>query len=326
MSKKILQTTVVGSYPRLGYVMEAVSKYKKNKITKKELKKITDKATREVVEEQIKAGIDIIADGEQYREDMEVYFAERIEGFKEGDWIRIWGNNYYRKPIVYQKVKFISPMTVYDYLLAKKTAAGRAEVKQMFTGPYTIADWAFQEAYKSKADLIIDLAKILHTETKELEKAGCPYIQIDEPALSTHNSKDELEIARQAIEIVTKGIKAKAAIHICYGDFENIFPRILDFKIDLIDLEFTNNKFRTLDIIKKYDFQKELGFGCVDVHTKRVESKDEVKENIKKALEILPPERVYPKPDCGLKLLPRGIAYQKLCVITAAVKELKNEL
>jgi 5-methyltetrahydropteroyltriglutamate--homocysteine methyltransferase len=279
-----------------------------------------------VVEEQIKAGVDILADGEQYREDMEVYFAERIAGFKEGDWIRIWGNNYYRKPIVHKKVGFIAPMTVEDYLLAEKVTAGRAQVKQMYTGPYTIADWAFNDAYDSKADLVLDLAKILHKETKELEKKGCPYIQIDEPALSTHNSKDELEIARQAIKIVTKGVKAKTAIHICYGDFENIFPGLLDFKIDLIDLEFTNNEFRTLDIIKKYDFQKELGFGCVDVHTKRVETKQEVKENIRKALKILPPEKVYPKPDCGLKLLTRDIAFKKLCVITEAVKELRAEL
>ena len=326
MKDKILQTTVVGSYPRLNYVVEAISKFKQKRITKTELKKITDKATREVVEEQIKAGVDIIADGEQYREDMEVYFAERIAGFKEGDWIRIWGNNFYRKPIVYKKVGFIAPMTVDDFKLAERTAAGRAQVKQMFTGPYTIADWAFQEVYKSKADLVLDLAKILHRETKELEKAGCNFIQIDEPALSTHNSRDEMEIARQAIEIVTKGVKAKTAIHICYGDFENIFPGILDFKIDLIDLEFTNNQFRTLDIIKRYDFNKELGFGCVDVHTKRVESKDEVKENIKKALAILPPEKIYPKPDCGLKLLPRDIAYQKLCAITEAVKELRTEV
>jgi len=326
MTKKILQTTVVGSYPRLNYVVEAVSKFKKKEISREELKKITDRATTEVVEEQIKAGVDILADGEQYREDMEVYFAERIGGFKEGDWIRIWGNNYYRKPIVHRKVEFIAPMTVEDYLLAEKVTAGRAQVKQMYTGPYTIADWAFNDAYDSKADLILDLAEILHKETKELEKKGCPYIQIDEPALSTHNSKDELEIARQAIEIVTKGVKAKTAIHICYGDFENIFPGLLDFKIDLIDLEFTNNKFKTLDIIKKYDFQKELGFGCVDVHTKRVETKDEVKENIKKALKILPPEKIYPKPDCGLKLLTRDIAFKKLCVISEAVKELRAEL
>jgi 5-methyltetrahydropteroyltriglutamate--homocysteine methyltransferase len=263
-------------------VLDAIGKFKKKKLAKNELKKITDRATAEVVEEQIKAGIDIIADGEQYREDMEVYFAERIDGFKEGDWIRIWGNNFYRKPIVHKKVKFKAPMTLDDYLLAEKVAKGRAQVKQMFTGPYTIADWAFQEAYKSKADLIMDLAKILHKETKLLEKAGCPYIQIDEPALSTHNSKDELEYARQAMEIVTKGVKAKTAIHICYGDMENIFPELLDFNIDLIDLEFTNNKFRTLDVIKKYDFKKELGFGCVDVHTRRVETKDEVKENIRR--------------------------------------------
>ena len=326
MKENRLQTTVVGSYPRLKTVLEAVSKHKRGQLTGEQLKKATDDATREVVEEQIKAGIDIIADGEQGREDMEVYFAERIKGFREGDWIRIWGNNYYRKPIVAGKVSFVSPMTLDDFILANKTAAGRVQVKQMFTGPYTIADWAFNDSYDKKADLIMDLAEVLHRETKELEKAGCPYVQIDEPALSTHNSKDELEVARQAIETLTRGVKAKTAIHICYGDMDKIFPELLDFNIDLIDLEFTNNSFRTLDVIAKYDFNKELGFGCVDVHTRRIESVDEVKGSIRRALKLLPPERIYPKPDCGLKLLPREIAYGKLCAIGQAARELRREL
>ena len=119
---KILKTTVVGSYPKLGYVEKGLKNRNMGKITENELQKIFEKATKEVVEEQIRAGIDVIADGEQYRSDMVVYFAKQIEGFDEGEWVRIWGNNYFRKPIVLSKVKFNKPMTLKYFMLAKEVS------------------------------------------------------------------------------------------------------------------------------------------------------------------------------------------------------------
>jgi 5-methyltetrahydropteroyltriglutamate--homocysteine methyltransferase len=200
-------------------------------------------------------------------------------------------------------------------------------MKQMFTGPYTMADWSFYESHDSRWDLTLDLAEALAKEAKALDKAGCPYIQIDEPALCTHPTKEEIELQGEALAIITKGLKAYTAIHVCYGDFNLLFPEALDFKVDLIDLEFANNQFRTLDILKKYDFTKDLGFGVVDVHKKEVESVEQVKENIQLALEFLKPTQVYPKPDCGLKLLPsEEVAYKKLKAIGDAVKELREEL
>jgi 5-methyltetrahydropteroyltriglutamate--homocysteine methyltransferase len=324
---KILPTTVVGSHPRFPEVVDAVHKLKEGKISQEEYKKIVDAATKVCIDDQIKAGIDIIADGEQGREDMAVFFAERLGGFEEGKWVRVWGNNYFRKPIVTDKVEFKAPMTLEDWKFANDYANGRAEVKQMFTGPYTIADWAFYESHESRWDLTLDIAEALAKEAKALDKAGCPYIQIDEPALCTHPAPEEMELQRQALEIITKGLKAYTAIHVCYGDFNLLFPAALDFPIDLIDLEFANNNFRTLDILKQYDFTKDLGFGVVDVHKKEVESVAQVKKNINLALDFLNPEQVYPKPDCGLKLLPsEEIAYQKLKAVGDAAKELREEL
>jgi len=325
--KKILTTTVVGSHPRNPKVVEAAHRLKEKKIKQADYEAVVHEATKVCIDDQIKAGIDIIADGEQGREDMSVFFAERLGGFEEGEWVRIWGNNYFRKPIVTSRVKFKEPMTLDDWKFASKYAGKRAQVKQMFTGPYTMADWAFYEEHANRRDLTLDLAEALAKEAKALDKAGCPYIQIDEPALCTHPGEEEMMLQGEAIEIITKGLKAYTAIHVCYGDFKMLFPYALDFKIDLIDLEFANNGFRTLDVLRQYDFTKDLGFGVVDVHKAEVESVAEVKKNIIKALEFLKPEQVYPKPDCGLKLLPdERTAFLKLKAIGDAVKELREEL
>ena len=325
--KKILRTTVVGSHPRNPKVVEASRRLKSGTATKVEYDAIVAEATKICIDDQVKAGIDIIADGEQGREDMQVFFAERLGGFKEGDWVRIWGNNYFRKPLVTERVEFKKPMTLDDWVFANKYCGRRAEMKQMFTGPYTMADWSFYEKHASRKDLTLDLAEALAKEAKALDKAGCPYIQIDEPALCTHPGEEEMLLQAEAIEIITKGIKAYTAIHVCYGDFGMLFPYALDFKVDLIDLEFANNNFRTLDVLKQYRFTKDLGFGVVDVHKKEIESVPEVKANIRKALEFLRPDQVYPKPDCGLKLLPNEqTAYLKLKAVGDAVKELREEL
>jgi len=325
--KKILTTTVVGSHPRSPEVMDVLKKKEQGKATEEEYNKIVEEATKVCIDDQINAGIDIIADGEQGREDMQVFFAERLGGFEEGEWVRIWGNNYFRKPIVTERITFKGPMSLDDWSFAHDYTKGRAQVKQMFTGPYTMADWAFYESHNSRRDLTLDLAEALAKEARELDKAGCPYIQIDEPALCTHPGKDEMELQAEALEIITGGLKAYTAIHVCYGDFNMLFPSALDFKVDLIDLEFANNNFRTLDVLRKYDFTKDLGFGVVDVHKKEVETVEQVKENINLALDFLKPEQVYPKPDCGLKLLPdEHTAYLKLKAVGDAVKELRAEL
>ena len=327
MKAKILPMTVVGSHPRSPKVMEVLHKLKKGQATQEDYDTTVAEATKVCIDNQINAGIDIIADGEQGREDMQVFFAERLGGFTKGQWVRIWGNNYFRKPIVTDRIEFKGPMTLTDWQFAADYAGDRAEMKQMFTGPYTMADWSFYEAHEDRRDLTLDLAEALAKEAKALDKAGCPYIQIDEPALCTHPGVEEMELQRESLEIITKGLKAYTAIHVCYGDFNMLFPAALDFPIDLIDLEFANNNFRTLDVLRQYDFTKDLGLGVLDVHKKDIETKEAIQKPIRLALEFLKPEQIYPKPDCGLKLLPsEEVAAAKLKALGDAVKDLRDEL
>jgi 5-methyltetrahydropteroyltriglutamate--homocysteine methyltransferase len=194
----------------------------------------------------------------------------------------------------------------------------------MLTGPYTIADWSFDEQYGSRRDLVLDLARAIHDEAMDLAAAGARYIQIDEPAASARI--DELPLVAEAMGIVTEGLQAHAITHICYGDFMRAYPSMLDIPVDQIDLEMTNSDFDLLQRFREVPFTKAIGLGVVDVHSHRVESVDEVVRGIRLALEVLPPERIFVDPDCGLKTRTVEESQAKMRVIVEAVRRVRAEL
>ena len=115
-------------------------------------------------------------------------------------------------------------------------------------------------------------------------------------------------------------------MHACYGDFSTIYPDILDFEVDQFSLEFANNDYESLEIFSEYEFTKEIGYGCVDVHDSEVESVKQIKKDIKKGFDVFDPEKMWINPDCGVKLLPRETAYKKLRNMTKAAEELRKEM
>jgi 5-methyltetrahydropteroyltriglutamate--homocysteine methyltransferase len=197
-------------------------------------------------------------------------------------------------------------------------------VKGMFTGGYTVMDWSFNEFYPSRRATTLALAKVVHEEAVELEKAGAQYIQIDEPAVSTR--LDELDIAIEGLRVVTQNLDVHTVSHMCYGRFEEVYPQLLELPVEQLDLEMANSGLELLEKFRDHPFTKAIGFGVVDVHTHRVESKDEVKANIRRALEYLQPEQVFVDPDCGLKTRTVEEAQQKLRVIQEARDEVRAEL
>jgi len=166
---------------------------------------------------------------------------------------------------------------------------------------------------------------VVRDEARDLERAGAQYIQVDEPAISTR--PEEMDLAIEALGIVTKGLKAKTITHICYGDFNAIGPKLHKLPVDQIDLEFANRNFELLDFFKKRKrFPKEIGLGVVDVHSHRMEPTDEVVANLKKALKVFNPEQIYVDPDCGLKTRTVEEATAKLRLVVEATKAVRAEL
>lgn len=318
----MLLTTSVGSLPKPDYLMKARGQARKGELAPDELKRLEEQSTREWIARQEELGLDILVDGEQYRGDMVAYFAEQLDGFKHSTLVRSYGNRYYRKPIIVTKIRRRTPITVDWWRFAQ--ALTTRPVKGMLTGPYTIMDWSFNEHYPSRRATALAIAEVIRGEAKDLERAGAQYIQIDEPAISTR--LDEIELAIEALGVVTKGLRAKTITHICYGNFHALSPKLSRLPVDQIDLEFANRNFELLEAFKRLRFRKEVGLGVVDVHSHRIESREEVVANLKKALKVFKPEQIYVDPDCGLKTRTPEEALGKLRAVVEAARIVREEL
>lgn len=316
-----LLTTTVGSFPKPDYLRKARSLYSREKISADELHELELKATREVIAMQTDLGLDILVHGEMERGDMTTYFAERLDGMAVSGLVRSYGNRYYRKPVAKGPISRREPMTVEMFKYAQSLTD--KPVKGMLTGPYTMCDWSFNEYYPNRREMVLAFAEVLRDEVKDLQDAGAKYIQIDEPALSTR--PEEIEVAIEAMGIVTAGITAKTISHICYGDFATIYPRLLDLPVDQLDLEFANSDYTNLDVFKKPKFTKEVAVGVLDIHSHEIETKNQVKAGIEKALEVFDPDLVYIGPDCGLKTRTWEESREKLAVMVEAVREVRAE-
>jgi 5-methyltetrahydropteroyltriglutamate--homocysteine methyltransferase len=317
-----LWTTSVGSFPKPDYILKARSQFARKEISREDLHKLEEQATREWVEFQDSIGTDLVVDGEQYRGDMVAYFAEELPGLEMGGLVRSYGNRYYRKPIAMGPIGRDKPMTVDWWKFAQSLTD--KPVKGMLTGPYTIMDWSFNEHYATRRDFTLDLAKVIRDEALDLEKAGARYIQIDEPAASTR--MDELDLVIEAMQIVTEPLSAHTITHICYGDFHKAYPKMLDIPVDQIDLEFANSEYSLLDEFSDAPFTKAIGLGVTDVHSHEQESVDEIADGIRKSLKFIPPERMFVDPDCGLKTRTVDEAKEQLTNIKKAVDVVRAEL
>ena len=317
-----LWTTSVGSFPKPDYLTKARSRFARKEIDRAELRELEEKATREWIEFQDSIGTDVVVDGEMYRGDMVAFFAEEMPGLEIGGLVRSYGNRYYRKPIATGPVGRDHAITVDWWKFAQSLTD--APVKGMLTGPYTICDWSFNEHYDTRRDFVLDLARAVRDEALDLERAGARFIQIDEPAASTR--MDELDLVIESMQIVTEPLSAHTITHICYGDFHNAYPKMLDIPVDQIDLEFANSDYSLLKEFEDDPFTKYVGLGISDVHSHELESVDELAEGIRRALKYIPAERIFVDPDCGLKTRTVDEAKEKLSNIKKAVDVVRAEL
>jgi 5-methyltetrahydropteroyltriglutamate--homocysteine methyltransferase len=322
VSDQVLLTTTVGSFGKPDYLQKARNANARGKLGETELTELERKATEEWIRRQERLDIDILVDGEMYRGDMVAYFAERLDGFRIGGLVRSYGNRYYHKPIIASKVGRPKPMTV-DWFRYSQSLTDRP-VKGMLTGPYTMLDWSYNEAYKTRRDAALALAEVVRQEAEDLQAAGARYIQIDEPAI--HARPEEIDIAIEAMGVVTQNLDAKTVSHICYGDFAAIYPKVLELPVDQLDLAMANYGYRWLELFDKHPFTKELAIGIVDVHTHETESVATAAEGIRKGLRYVSKERLLPHPDCGLKTRSVEESEEKCRVVVEATKVVRKEL
>jgi 5-methyltetrahydropteroyltriglutamate--homocysteine methyltransferase len=316
----LFPTTSVGSFPKLDYLAQARAELRKGKITEQQLADLERRATAFWIEKQEELGIDVLVDGEQYRGDMVAYFAERVPGFVEGGLVRSYGNRYYHKPIITAEIRWPGPITVSWWQYAQSLT--KKPVKGMLTGPYTMMDWSFNEHYPDRRATCMALAGMIRREVEALVEAGCKIIQVDEPALSVR--PEELPVAVEAMDRVTRDLPAYFITHACYGAFDQIYPQMLAMPVDNFDLEMSNSGLDLLELFRRYPFSKDISFGVVDVHSHVLEDQPTVRQRIAQALTVLPKEQIWVDPDCGLKTRTVEEAIAKLRACVEAARSFRN--
>ena len=292
---KVLPTTVVGSYP----VVRSPS-----------LRSLMDplkSAVETAVTDQLTAGIDIISDG-QVRGDMITAFASRLPGIR--------GQQVVGKVLPPDK-----PITVPD---TRYAVSRHPWVKGILTGPTTLAH-ALQIAtpmYRDRADLTLDLAQALAYEARALQEAGVTLIQIDEPIFSTGAA--DLATGAQALQVLTSLLQKPVVLHVC-GVLAGVLDEVLKMRVAGFDFEFAGNEVNLQFLSGKDLGDRFLGFGCVNSSDPAVEKVPVIKKRIQAGIEAFGPERLLIDPDCGLRMLTREAAFQKLKAMVDATRESRVE-
>ncbi|HSE94778.1 MAG TPA: methionine synthase [Methylomirabilota bacterium] len=317
-----LPTSTVGSFPKPDYLMEARAKATRQAITPAELDGLERRATEFWIRAQEELGLDVLVDGEQYRGDMVAYFAEKMGGFARGGLVRSYGNRYYHKPVIVGDARWPGPITVDWWRWTQSLTA--KPVKGMLTGPYTLMDWSFDDHYPNRKAACLALAREVRKELAALLEAGAKVVQIDEPALSVR--PEELPFAVEAMHLVVDGLPAYYIVHACFGAFETIYPGLLELPVDNLDLAISHSALDLLAMFEKNPFTKDLSLGVLDVHHHGVEPPAEVKARIMRGATVLPAERIWVDPDCGLKTRTVDEARGKLAAMMTAVREVRATL
>jgi 5-methyltetrahydropteroyltriglutamate--homocysteine methyltransferase len=280
------------------------------------------------------AGLDFVFDGEVHRVEMYEHPIRHSAGFTFYGHVRSFDNRYYRKAAATEEVGFKVPYHLEEFEFVASKA--KRTVKVPVTGPYTLADWSFNEFYlrragqgrkrrpardlraSAKRDLALDIAKrVVRPNLKALIDAGAPVIQVDEPAATT--KPDEVDLFVEAFNEATRGLGAEFPVHVCLGNYRSLFPAALEMKRcsmwmwELANKAASEDAYRFLDLLDEFDDHRKVGVGVVDSHSDRVEGATLVRDRLLRASEVLEdPERIVVNPDCGLRTRSLDVAFEKL--------------
>lgn len=331
MTLPILPTSMIGSYSMPGWLERLKTEYFARRISRHDLDEIYDSAVKAAIKDQETAGLDIITDGEPRRDNMVDYFIERFPGVQIDRASKKFYYDFYDSE-VQGKLPVASLGLSQDFKFLRMFT--ERQPKFCVTGPHCLTKRIRNKYYPSEEALAMDLAKVLNLELKALVKAGADYLQIDEPYYS--GFPEDLPWAVRALNELVDGVHAKIAVHICYGNrygkpswegsYRYLFPTILEAKVQQLTLEFARRGGEDLDLFKEFPSSFEVGVGVIDVKTHDIETPEMVVQHLRRALEVLPAERIYVLPDCGCFHLPRDVAFAKLQAMVEGTKIVRKEL
>jgi 5-methyltetrahydropteroyltriglutamate--homocysteine methyltransferase len=337
-----LTTSVVGSYPQPTWLIDrdALGSHSVPRVRvagawrvpEAFLEEAQDDATRLAIRDMERAGIDTITDGEMRRESYSNRFATALDGIdaehpatiatRSGDRVvpRIVGPVRWRGPVEVRDVEFLRAHT-------------DREIKITLPGPFTMAQQASNEVYDDADELVMDFAAAVNHEARALETAGADVIQLDEPWLR-NDPEGARRIAVPAIDAAFDGVSATTAVHMCFGYAAVVGPKdrnryeflgeLADCRAEQISVEAAQPK---LDLGQLSDLSnKTLLVGVLDLGDPEAESAEVVAQRIRAVLAHVPAERLVAAPDCGMKYLPRSLAFAKLRALSEGAALVNAEL
>ncbi|KAI8928217.1 cobalamin-independent synthase [Entophlyctis helioformis] len=324
-------TTTVGSFPQTKEVRIIRQKLKKGEITEAEYDRFIKEQVKEAVAFQDKVGLDMFVHGEFERNDMVEYFGEQLKGyvFSQNGWVQSYGSRCVKPPIIFGDVSRPVAMTVAMSVYAQSLTS--KPMKGMLTGPVTMLQWSFVRDDQPRKDTTYQIALALRKEVQDLERAGLPAIQIDEPAireglpLRKSAQKVYLDWAVKAFLLSSTVVKDETQIHthMCYSDFNDIFQSISDLDADCITIENSKSDLKLLRAFEKHGYTRGIGPGLYDIHSPRVPPASEIKERLVSISKYIDTGLLWVNPDCGLKT--RGwveteAALQNMCDVAKAFR------
>jgi len=342
MAQKLV-TAVVGSYPQPDWLIDRTMLTKMMaprvrvqqvwRIAPELLEQAQDDATIVAIAEQERAGIDVITDGEVRRESYSNQFANALDGIDRqrlGEIVGRTGNKI-PVPIVSGPIKRREPVAVRDVKFLR--AHTDKTIKITLPGPFTLTQQAVNEHYQDEESLALAYAEAVNEEVHELFAAGADVVQLDEPWLQAR-----AEAARRygvkAINRALAGVRGTTALHLCFGyaalvkdkpsSGYSFLAELEDSAANQISIEAAQPK---LDLaVLRALRTKTVLVGVLDLSDRSVESPHQVATRIRAALDVVPAERLIVTPDCGMKYLPRDVAFGKLRALADGAAIVRAEL
>jgi 5-methyltetrahydropteroyltriglutamate--homocysteine methyltransferase len=344
LPKHLLPTTVVGSYPQPDWLVDRALLSKSVPRTRmhemwrlpaEHLEQAQDDATVVAIRDMERAGIDIVTDGEIRRESYSNRFATALEGVDADNPAMITartGNTKTAVPRVVGKIGRTAPVELRDMQFLRANTDHAAKIT--LPGPFTMSQQAQNEFYKDDEELAMAFAEAVNAEARDLQKAGADVIQLDEPWVR-NNPELAKRYAVKAINRALEGITVPTVVHLCFG-YAAVVPgsskpagysflaELDDTVADQISIEAAQPKL-DLGVLKDLS-SKKIMLGVLDLGNPEIETAAVVADRIRNGLKHVPAERLVVAPDCGMKYMPRHVAFGKLKAMSEAAATVRREI
>ncbi len=342
MALPLLPTSLVGSYAQPDWLIDRAKLAGRfpPRVRAKELWRVApeyldqaqDDATLLAIRDQERAGLDIITDGEMRRESYSNRFATALEGVDIDNPGTALDRSGHPNPVprITGKIRRKHPVEVRDvqFLRANTDRA----IKITVPGPFTMSQQAQNDFYKEEQELVLDYAAAVNEEIKDLFAAGADIVQIDEPYMQARPAKAR-QFGVNGLNAALDGVKGTTAVHICFGyaaiiherpEGYSFLPELANTAVNQVSIETAQSNLdcKVLETLPG----KTIILGVLDLSDMTVEAPETVAARIRRALPHVPAERIVLAPDCGLKYLPRPVAFAKMQAMVDGAKIVRAEL